>query len=77
MLAIVVQGRKDTLLGEGTYHYGAAQYSVVSIGLPIHGFMVEATTDLPYLKRCRSGGLRKSIPVQPGICADVWGRADR
>ena len=28
MLAIVVQGRKDTLMGEETYHYGAAQYLV-------------------------------------------------
>jgi AraC-like DNA-binding protein len=49
MLAIVVQGRKDTLLGEETYHYGAAQYLVVSIDLPIHGFTVEATIDRPYL----------------------------
>jgi AraC-like DNA-binding protein len=49
MLAIVVQGRKDTLLGEETYHYGAAQYLVVSVDLPIHGFTVEATSDRPYL----------------------------
>jgi AraC-like DNA-binding protein len=49
MLAIVVQGRKDTLLGEETYHYGAAQYLVVSVDLPIHGFTVEATIDRPYL----------------------------
>jgi AraC-like DNA-binding protein len=49
MLAIVVQGRKDTLLGEETYHYGAGDYLVVSIDLPIHGFTVEATSDRPYL----------------------------
>jgi AraC-like DNA-binding protein len=49
MLAIVVQGRKDTLLGEETYHYGAADYLVISIDLPIHGFTVEATPDRPYL----------------------------
>ncbi len=49
MLAIVVQGKKDTLMGEETYHYGAAQYLVVSIDLAISGFTVEATPDRPYL----------------------------
>jgi AraC-like DNA-binding protein len=49
MLAIVVQGKKAALLGEETYHYGAAQYLVVSVDLPISGFIVEATPDRPYL----------------------------
>lgn len=49
MLAIVVQGRKDTLMGEETYHYGEAQYLVVSIDVAISGFTVEATPDRPYL----------------------------
>jgi AraC-like DNA-binding protein len=49
MLAIVVQGRKDTLMGEETYHYGAAQYLVVSIDVAISGFTIEATPDRPYL----------------------------
>jgi AraC-like DNA-binding protein len=49
MLAIVVQGKKAALLGEETYQYGAAQYLVVSVDLPISGFIVEATPDRPYL----------------------------
>jgi AraC-like DNA-binding protein len=49
MLAIVVQGKKAALLGEEAYQYGAAQYLVVSVDLPISGFIVEATPDRPYL----------------------------
>ncbi|MBD2535596.1 AraC family transcriptional regulator [Nostoc flagelliforme FACHB-838] len=49
MLAIVVQGKKAALLGEETYHYGAAQYLVVSVDLPISGFIVEASEAQPYL----------------------------
>jgi len=36
---------KEALLGEETYQYGAAQYLVVSVDLPLSGFVVEATTD--------------------------------
>ncbi len=49
MLVIVVQGKKAALLGEETYYYGAAQYLVISIDLPISGFIVEATAEQPYL----------------------------
>lgn len=49
ILAIVVQGKKEALLGEETYRYGAGQYLVVSVDLPLSGFVVEATPDKPYL----------------------------
>jgi AraC-like DNA-binding protein len=49
MLAIVIQGKKAALLGEQAYHYGAAQYLVVSIDLPISGFVVEASQEQPFL----------------------------
>jgi AraC-like DNA-binding protein len=49
MLAIVIQGKKAALLGEETYHYGAAQYLILSIDLPISGFITEATSAQPYL----------------------------
>ncbi len=49
MLAIVVQGKKAALLGEETYHYGAAQYLVISVDLPLSGFITEATPEKPYL----------------------------
>ena len=48
-LAIMVQGKKEVLLGEETYQYGAAQYLVVSVDLPLRAFVVEATPDKPYL----------------------------
>jgi AraC-like DNA-binding protein len=49
MLAIVVQGKKAALLGEETYDYGAAQYLILSVDLPISGFITEATPAQPYL----------------------------
>ena len=49
VLGIVVQGKKKALLGEETYLYGAGQYIVLSVALPLCGFVVEATPDKPYL----------------------------
>lgn len=48
-LCIILQGKKETLLGKETYHYGAAQYIVVTVDLPLSGNIVEATPDKPYL----------------------------
>ena len=48
-LAIMVQGKKEVLLKEKTYQYGAAQYLVVSVNLPLRAFVAEATPDKPYL----------------------------
>ena len=48
-LAVVVQGSKEVLLGEEIYHYGVAQYLVVSVDLPICGYATEATPERPYL----------------------------
>ncbi|HEY9665603.1 MAG TPA: AraC family transcriptional regulator [Coleofasciculaceae cyanobacterium] len=48
-LCIIVQGKKETLLGQETYRYGAAQYLVVTVDLPLSGNIVEATADKPYL----------------------------
>ncbi|NER80606.1 MAG: AraC family transcriptional regulator [Leptolyngbya sp. SIO1D8] len=57
--AIIVQGKKKILLGEETYHYGVAQCLVVSVELPVRGFIVEATPSKPYL-----GFLLKLSPLQ-------------
>ncbi|MEH2255347.1 AraC family transcriptional regulator [Nostoc sp.] len=48
-VAILVQGKKNIVLGEETYPYEAGQCLVVSVDLPIGGCIVEATTDQPYL----------------------------
>ncbi len=59
ILAIVVQGKKEMLIGEQTYWYGIAQYLVVSVDLPLFGCQIEATPDSPYL------GFKLSLdPVQ-------------
>ena len=49
IFAILVQGKKEALLGEETYRYGASQYLVISVDLPLSGCVVEATVDKPYL----------------------------
>lgn len=48
-LAIMVQGKKEVLLGEETYQYDTEQYLVVSVDLPLRAFIMEATPDKPYL----------------------------
>ncbi len=59
VLGIVVQGAKAVLLGEETYHYGVAQYLVISVDLPLCGYATEATPEQPYL------GLKLDLaPVQ-------------
>jgi AraC-like DNA-binding protein len=49
IFAILLQGKKQALLGEETYSYGASQYLVVSVDLPVSGFVVEATPEQPFL----------------------------
>ena len=46
---LIVQGKKEMLLGEETYPYHAGQYQVLSVALPISGCVVEATPDKPCL----------------------------
>jgi AraC-like DNA-binding protein len=48
-LGIVLQGKKEVLLGEETYCYGVAQYLVISVDLPLYGYVTEATPEQPYL----------------------------
>lgn len=49
VFGIVVQGKKEALLDREIYRYGVAQYIVVSVELPLSGFITEATSDKPYL----------------------------
>jgi AraC-like DNA-binding protein len=48
-LAIVVQGRKRTVLNDEVFHYDALNYLVVSVTLPGMGQVLEATPEHPYL----------------------------
>lgn len=48
-LCIIVQGRKQVMLGSRVYHYDRSQYLVVSVDLPVIGQVIEATPEVPYL----------------------------
>jgi AraC-like DNA-binding protein len=48
-LGLVVQGRKQAVLGEETYHYGPSEYLVVSVDLPVIGQVTEASPEVPFL----------------------------
>ena len=74
--ALMVQGKKETLLGEEIYQYSAAQYLVVSVDLPLRAFIVEATPNKPYLgfklsldpsQICDIIGQIQTSPAQPKI----------
>ncbi|GHA99287.1 AraC family transcriptional regulator [Modicisalibacter luteus] len=49
MLCLIAQGRKRTLLGDKLFEYGAGDYLIASVDLPISGEIVEASPDAPYL----------------------------
>jgi AraC-like DNA-binding protein len=48
-LILLVQGKKELLLGEETHPYRAGQYLIHSVALPTSGCVVEATPDMPCL----------------------------
>lgn len=48
-VCVVVQGRKQAMLGANTLVYDAAHYLIVSVDLPILGNVIEATPEKPYL----------------------------
>ena len=49
MLCVVAQGRKQAILGKSLFEYDAGKYLVVSVDLPIHANIVEASASTPYL----------------------------
>lgn len=48
-MALVVQGAKRTVLGDREFTYRAGQYLVASVGLPVTGAIIEASSDRPFL----------------------------
>lgn len=47
-LCIIVQGSKDVMLGKDVYGYGAMEFLVASVNLPIIGNITEASQSKPY-----------------------------
>lgn len=48
-LAMIVQGCKQTMLGDDVYEYDASRYLVASVDLPIIGRVTQASAEKPYL----------------------------
>ena len=49
VFAVVAQGVKRTVLGGQIYEYGAGDYLVVSVELPVTGRVLRATPQHPFL----------------------------
>ena len=47
VLALIAQGAKHLALGDRIYEYGAGQYLIASVDLPVTGYFVAATPDRP------------------------------
>ncbi|MGC4942459.1 AraC family transcriptional regulator [Kribbella sp. DT2] len=63
VLAIVAQGTKRLALGEDLFEYGAGQYLVASLDLPVTGHFVEATPAGP--------ALAFGMTLEPAVIADL------
>jgi len=61
--ALVAQGRKRLALGEQVFEYGAGDYLVVSVDLPVTGHFVEASPAAP----CLGVGLE----LKPEVIAEL------
>jgi AraC-like DNA-binding protein len=48
-ICVVAQGSKRTVVGEGVYPYGAGQYLVSSVDIPIVGQVTDANANKPFL----------------------------
>ncbi|MET0336812.1 MAG: AraC family transcriptional regulator [Caulobacter sp.] len=48
-VCLIVQGRKQVLVGDAAYIYDREKYLIVSVDVPVIGQVIEATPDAPYL----------------------------
>lgn len=48
-ICLVLQGQKDTILGEEIYRYQSGEYVLASAQLPVTGNIVTASKDKPYI----------------------------
>ncbi|GIF26068.1 AraC-like DNA-binding protein [Actinoplanes tereljensis] len=49
ILAVIAQGSKRIALGDRVYEYGAGQYLIASVDMPVTGEFLQASPDLPAL----------------------------
>ncbi|MFJ6988444.1 MULTISPECIES: AraC family transcriptional regulator N-terminal domain-containing protein [unclassified Streptomyces] len=67
VLAVIAQGAKRLALGDRVYEYGAGQYLVASVDLPVTGHFVDASPDRP--------ALGFGLTLDPSAVADLLLRA--
>lgn len=63
VFALVAQGRKRSVLGDRVFEYGAGQYLVVTVDLPLTGEIVEAGGDEPFLAF--------GLPLRPAVITQL------
>ncbi len=63
ILALIAQGRKQTVFGNRTFDYRSGQYLVVSVSLPITSHIVSATLEKPFLAL--------SLSIKPALVANL------
>jgi AraC-like DNA-binding protein len=63
VLAVIAQGSKRLALGDCVYEYGAGQYLVASVDLPVTGHFVDATPGRP--------GLGFGMTLEPAVIAEL------
>ncbi|QPP05536.1 AraC family transcriptional regulator [Streptomyces bathyalis] len=68
ILAVIAQGTKSIALGERVYEYGAGQYLVASVDLPITGHYTEASPERP--------ALGFGLTLEPSAVAEVLLQAE-
>ncbi len=63
VMALIAQGRKRIAMGDRVYEYGAGQYLIASVDLPVTGHFVDATPKQP--------ALGFGIMLQPAAIAEL------
>jgi len=48
-LCVIAQGSKEVLVGDDRFRYDPAHYLLVTVGLPVVSWVLEASKDRPYL----------------------------
>jgi AraC-like DNA-binding protein len=67
VLAVVAQGSKRLALGDHVYEYGAGQYLIASVDLPVTGYFVDAAPDRP--------ALGFGLTLEPTVVAELLQQA--
>jgi AraC-like DNA-binding protein len=68
VLALVAQGTKRFALGDRLYEYGAGQYLIASVDLPVSAYFEKASPERP--------GLGIGLTLHPSAIAEVMLQAD-